>query len=122
MECFYVITKNKIQTHTYYNILTLLCQGVIHLPFYNGKEYNKNKKGVFRHAEIVTDFQGVKHQIDITSKDFDTFVEKLRKLEFEIFNGITTINGNTTVERWAYEWLNTYKKPKVIEKSYNRYK
>ena len=79
------------------------------MPFYNGKEYKPNKDGLFRTTITVTDFQGKKRRPEITSKDFNTFVEKLKKFEYEMQNGIAIVNGNSTVEKWAYEWVETYK-------------
>ena len=43
---------------------------------------------------------------------------KLKALE----NGEIGISGKMTVKRWCYEWLETYKKGNVIEKTYKDYK
>lgn len=47
---------------------------------------------------------------------------KADKLKDELKDGTIGISGKMQVKRWSEEWLETYKKPMVIEKSYKNYK
>jgi integrase len=42
--------------------------------------------------------------------------------EEKMKRGEIGISGNMSVKRWALEWLDTYKKPSITEKSYKNYK
>ena len=46
---------------------------------------------------------------------------KAAKLKQDLENGVIGISNNMTVRRWANEWLETYKKPILTQKSYNDY-
>ena len=72
-------------------------------------EYKKNKKGYYRTSFSVTNFKGEKERIEIMDKDLDAFLEKLHRAKYEHEKGIAIVNCNSTVAKWAYEWLETYK-------------
>ena len=84
-------------------------------------EYKKNKKGYYRTSFSVTNFKGEKERIEIMDKDLDAFLEKLHRAKYEHEKGIATVNGNSTVAKWAYEWLETYKVD-ILPKQKQRYK
>ena len=47
---------------------------------------------------------------------------KAAALKESLKRGETGISGSMSVERWAYEWLDTYKRPKVGESTYKTYR
>ena len=54
-----------------------------------------------------------------SQRDADRNADKLRK---ELEDGSIGLSGKMRVKAWAYEWLETYKKPIITEKSYKNYK
>ena len=54
-----------------------------------------------------------------SQRDADRKADKLRK---DLEDGIIGISSKMCVKEWANEWLETYKKPSVTEKSYKNYK
>lgn len=43
-------------------------------------------------------------------------------MKADLKNGTRVVNGNTLVKQWAIEWLDTYKKDSVRQRTYSRYK
>lgn len=66
-------------------------------------------------------FQGQKHERTSTKsqREADRKADQLKK---DLENDNIGISGKMRVRAWAYEWLETYKKPVVIEKHYKNYK
>ena len=62
------------------------------------------------------------HKYDLTAKTPAALDEKIDDLKYKIRSGDTIDSPNVTVAAWAREWLETYKKPVVIEKSYKLYR
>lgn len=54
-----------------------------------------------------------------SQREADRKADKLLK---DLKDGLIGISGKMRVKDWSYEWLETYKKPMVIEKSYKNYK
>lgn len=84
--------------------------------------FKMNKDGYYRTTFTVIDALGNKKRIPLRDKDPYALERKLMEKKFEYEKGLLVVNGNSTVEKWALEWLDTYKKNKIIEKSYKRYK
>lgn len=84
-------------------------------------KFKLNKDGYYRTTFTVIDAHGNKRRIPIRDKDPLNLERKLQEKKFEYERGLLVVNGNSTVEKWSYEWLYTYKKNKVLTKNYNKY-
>ena len=84
--------------------------------------FKLNKDGYYRTTFTVVDAQGNKKRIPLRDKDPYELERKLQQKKFEYERGLLVVNGNSTVEKWALEWLDTYKKPRVLTKCYNKHK
>ena len=62
------------------------------------------------------------NKYDVTAKTEALLEKKIDDIKYKIRSGDTINSPNITVATWAYEWLETYKKPVVVEKSYKQYK
>lgn len=82
---------------------------------------NKNKSGYYRATFTVVDSGGKKKRVEIYDKSKKNLERRLieKKLEYE--KGLLVVNGRSTVEKWANEWLKTYKKGKVSAGTYEDY-
>ena len=81
-------------------------------------ESRRNSDGYFRSTFY---YQG--KQYAATSKASQKDADKKAALKLDkLERGEVGVNGKMTVERWAKEWLEVYKKPVVAEKCYKRYK
>lgn len=82
----------------------------------------KNKEGYYRTTFSVIDMNGKRKRIELYDKDKKNLEKRLieKKLEYE--KGLLIINGKSTVERWATEWLKTYKLGKIATGTYEDYK
>jgi len=54
-----------------------------------------------------------------SQKDADNKADRLKR---DLEDGVVGISKQMRVSTWAYEWLDTYKKPCVIDKHYKNYK
>lgn len=61
-------------------------------------------------------------EYDLTALTKAKLNEKVEKTKQRIREGLLLNDQNITVEAWAGIWLETYKKPMIVEKSYNNYK
>lgn len=84
-------------------------------------EYTKKIKNgqVYYRWRDVKSGVCVKELIAKTTKDLD---KKVLDYQVKVQTGQVLGSPNVTVETWAWEWLETYKKGNVIQKSYNLYK
>jgi len=83
------------------------------------KYKKKTKNGVEYYRQRFT-ING--HEYDITAKTPALLEEKIDDIKYKERTGDTINSPNVTVATWAREWLETYKKPAVIEKSYKLYR
>lgn len=83
--------------------------------------FKLNKDGYYRTTFTVIDAQGNKKRIPLRDKDPFELERKLQQKKFEYERGLLVVNGNSTVEKWALEWLDTYK-TNVLSKQQQRYK
>lgn len=74
-------------------------------------------KADYRHRET---YNGVK--IDLTAPSQRKLDEKVRQRKNEIDEGISHSTKIPTVKAWGDKWLEVYKKPHIVNKSYNTYK
>ena len=65
-------------------------------------------------------YQGKKYErkSTVSQREADRKADKLKR---DLENGIIGISSNMTVKRWAQEYLETYKKPMLAQKSYEDY-
>lgn len=84
-------------------------------------EHKKNKNGYYRATFSVIDANGKKKRIEIYDKDQKQLEYKLIEKKIEYDRGLLIVNGNSTVEKWALEWLKTYKLGKVGVGTYQDY-
>lgn len=82
----------------------------------------KNKDGYYRTTFTVVDMHGKKKRIELYDKSKKNLEKRLieKKLEYE--KGLLIVNGKSTVEKWANEWLKTYKKGKIAKVTYEDYR
>lgn len=80
-----------------------------------------NKSGYYRATFTIKDSTGKPKRIEIYDKDPDNLQKRVIEKKYAYSNGLLTINGNSLVEKWAYEWLETYKTD-VLDKQLKRYK
>lgn len=82
----------------------------------------KNKDGYYRATFTVVDMHGKKKRIELYDKSKKNLEKRLieKKLEYE--KGLLVVNGKSTVEKWANEWLKTYKKGKIAKVTYEDYR
>ena len=85
-------------------------------------KYTKNKKGYYRATFSIINSQGKKQRIEVYEKSVQALERKLLEKKIEYEKGLLVTNGKSTVEKWALEWLNVYKKGKVGEGTYTDYK
>jgi len=85
-------------------------------------KYKLNKDGYYRTTFTVIDVHGKKKRIPLRDKDPVQLEIKLREKQFEYERGLLVVNSKSTVEKWALEWLKTYKKDKVGQGTYDDYK
>ena len=67
----------------------------------------------------VTLPDGSSRRIKVYGKDEKDAEKKLLQKKVEYQQGLITTNSNTLFAKWVKAWLETYKKPKVTEKTYN---
>lgn len=80
--------------------------------------YKLNKDGYFRTTFTIQDSNGNKKRVPLRDKNPYTLKEKLDRAKLEYEMGLMIVNENSTVEKWALEWLETYKKGKIGEGAY----
>lgn len=80
-----------------------------------------NKDGYYRTEITVFDSKGNKRKIAVRAKSEKEFHEKIIRTKIEIERGEITFNGNTKFNRWADEWLETYKQGAICDKNYQTY-
>jgi len=78
------------------------------------------KKGNDGYYRKTFTFDGKRYSV--RSKSPDLLYEKIAQIKQDLKNGTKAVNGNTLVQQWAYEWLETYKKNSVRQGSYERFK
>ena len=83
------------------------------------KYSKKTVKGVEYFRTTFT-LDGKKY--DLLAKTEKELEAKIDNIKFDSRTGNTINSPNMTVATWANEWLEVYKKPVIIEKSYNLYK
>lgn len=84
--------------------------------------YKQNKSGYYRATFQIINAQGKKQRIEVYDTDPVLLERKLMEKKFEYERGLLIVNGNSSVEKWALEWLETYKKGKVGQGAYDDYK
>ena len=77
-----------------------------------------NKDGYYQ-ASLVYKGKRYRARSKVSQRDAD---KKLAEMRVALERGEKAVNSNTRVEKWAFEWLETYKKPTVVEKNYKMYK
>lgn len=77
----------------------------------------KNRDGYFRHS-----FYHNGKQYYARGKTMAEAIKKATLKQTALENGEIGISQNMNVDRWCYEWLETYKKGTVTDKSYANYK
>lgn len=78
----------------------------------------KNTDGYYSRSFFVDLPDGTKKQIKVRGKTKKELEEKYIRKKIEAENGLLVLNSGTTFARWAEEWLETYKKPKVTSSTY----
>ena len=71
------------------------------------------KNGLYR--KTIT-YQGKRYYI--TAKDEISLMQKVTEKRYALERGDIVVNKNTTVERWANQWLDTDKKSRVKESTF----
>jgi integrase len=81
----------------------------------------KRGDGMWTAVIDVPTTDGRRRQKRVYSKDYNTAVDKLRKLRADIDKGILPATTTTTVGRWITHWLETIKRPHVRPNTYDFY-
>lgn len=85
-----------------------------------------NTKAIVRgdkeYVYAVETFYWRGRQYEVTGATWEKAIEKKTLKIKALENGDIGISSKMTVKRWAAEWLETYKKPTVTDKSYKNYK
>ena len=75
-------------------------------------------KYLYDKSVMVTRADGSKKRIRVRGNDEAEVNEKIALIKFQEQAGLIVFNSNTPFDRWAEEWLDVYKKPKVTQGTY----
>lgn len=70
-------------------------------------------KFLYDESVMITRTDGTKKRVRVRGNNEAEVKEKIALIKLQDKAGLITFNSNTPFERWAEEWLNTYKKPNV---------
>lgn len=89
----------------------------------DAKLYKKTKtvKGVEYESWVARQYHNGRPVESSASTQIEALQRLAQKIN-DIDSGAIGISNKMTVKRWAYEWLETYKKPVVAQKQYMDYK
>lgn len=82
------------------------------------KKNEKKKYQYLNKTFMVTLNDGTQKQERVRAKTEAELKKKYQQKQLEYAQGLLTINGNTLFAKWSTEWLETYEKPKVTDKTY----
>ncbi|MDM2539043.1 site-specific integrase [Mycobacteroides abscessus] len=81
----------------------------------------KRSNGLWTGSVEIPTVDGKRRRSEVSSKDYKTAVEKLRKLQDDVANGILPVTGKTTVDQWMTRWLESVHGPSLRPKALKSY-